>query len=58
MNFELPDDVREEYGVELSLETKRKVLGENAAGLYGMDIASRREALSQDPIGRQLAGMT
>ena len=58
MNFQLPDDIREEYGVELSLETKRKVLGENAARLYGIDIAIRREPLSQDPIGRQLAGAT
>ena len=58
MNFELPNDIREEYGVELSLEIKRKVLGENAARLYGIDIAARREELRQDPIGRQLAKMS
>ena len=55
MNFELPDDIRDEYGVELSLETKRKVLGENAARLYEIDISARREELRQDPIGRQRA---
>ncbi len=55
INFELPVDVQEEYGVELSMETKRKVLGENAARLYGIDITARQEQLRQDSIGRQLA---
>ena len=55
MRFELPEDIKQEYGVDLSLETKRKVLGENAARLYGIDIAAWREKLSQDAIGRKLA---
>ena len=37
MALELPDDIKEEYGVDLTAEAKRKVLGENAAGLYGID---------------------
>ena len=55
IEFELPEDIRDEYGVELTLETKRKVLGENAARLYGIDIPARRQRLAEDPIGLQLA---
>ncbi|MDT7948562.1 MAG: amidohydrolase family protein, partial [Thermoflexus sp.] len=53
--FELPPDIKEEYGVDLTLETKRKILGENAARLYGIDIAAQREKLQRDPIGQRLA---
>ena len=57
MNFELPDEIKEEYGgVDLTLDVKRNVLGENAARLYGIDIAQRREQLSRDALGVQLNG--
>lgn len=55
MAFELPDDVKQEYGVDLTLETKRKILGENAARLYGIDIGTQQAKLRQDRIGMQLA---
>ena len=55
MAFDLPDDVKEEYKVELTPAVKRKILGENAARLYGIDIAARKAALSKDEIGVQLA---
>jgi predicted TIM-barrel fold metal-dependent hydrolase len=55
MSLELPDDIKQEYGVDLTPQAKRKVLGENAARLYGIDIAVRREKLSQDPIGLKMA---
>src|SRR5262249_20924179 len=55
MAFELPDDIRQEYGVKLSLDTKRKILGENAARVYGMDPAVHREKLHRDAIGVHLA---
>jgi len=58
MAFELPDDIRQAYGVELSLENKRKILGENAACLYGIDPAAHREKLNRDAIGLQLAAAT
>ena len=38
MAFELPDDVRRETGVNLSLQAKKKILGLNAAKLYNIDI--------------------
>src|SRR4030095_4358324 len=58
MAFELPDDIRQEYGVDLTLETKRKILGENAARLYGIDPAAHREKLRRDAIGVHLATAT
>src|SRR6266699_2477435 len=58
MAFELPDDISKEYGVDLSLEIKRKILGENAARLYGIDIATQQAKLSRDGIGVKLASAT
>ena len=55
MALELPDDIKEEYGVDITPEAKRKVLGENAARLYGIDLSAHREKLSQDEIGLKLA---
>ena len=55
MAFELPEDIKQEYGVDLTLETKRKILGENAARLYGIDIEAYRQKQRRDPIGLQLA---
>jgi uncharacterized protein len=55
MAFELPDEIKKEYGVDLTLEIKRKILGENAARLYGIDIAAQKAKLSQDGIGVRLA---
>ena len=54
MAYQLPEDIQQEYGVDLTLETKRKILGENAARLYGIDIESRRRNLEEDLIGHQL----
>ena len=55
MAFELPDDIKEEYKVDLTPAIKRKILGENVARLYGPDIDKRKQALSQDEIGTRLA---
>lgn len=53
--FELPEDIGQEYGVQLDLEAKKKILGENAAHLYGIDLEDRKAKLAQDPIGQRLA---
>jgi uncharacterized protein len=41
MEFELPEDVATETGTALTLDVKRKIMGENAARLYNIDIAER-----------------
>jgi len=43
--LELPQDVASEIGQQLTLDTKRKILGENAARLYNIDIAERSKKL-------------
>jgi predicted TIM-barrel fold metal-dependent hydrolase len=48
--FELPDDIKAEFGVDLTPENKAKILGGNAAALYGIDIESHKAKLAQDEI--------
>ena len=55
MAFQLPDEIREEFGVELTPAIKRKIMGENAARLYGIDVATRQAQLANDAIGARLA---
>jgi len=50
IKFELPKDLESEYGVDLSLEVKKKILGENAARLWGIDVESVRRAQERDDI--------
>ena len=38
MAFEFPEDIKEQRGVDLSLEGKKKILGLNAANLYGLQV--------------------
>jgi len=45
MNFELPADVTAETGQTLTLEVRRKIMGENAARLYNIDIVERCKKL-------------
>jgi hypothetical protein len=42
MAFEFPDEVVQETGKQLTMEIKRKILGENAARIYGVDIAAQQ----------------
>jgi predicted TIM-barrel fold metal-dependent hydrolase len=48
MAFELPDDVRKETNVKFDLETKKKILGLNAARLYDVDIARQKQILATE----------
>ena len=48
MAYQLPEDLKQEYHVDLTPEIKRKVLGENAARLYGIEIAAQTAKLSRD----------
>jgi predicted TIM-barrel fold metal-dependent hydrolase len=51
MALELPAEIAEEIGQQLTLETKRKILGENAARLYSIDIEEKKRTLGlTDPI--------
>jgi predicted TIM-barrel fold metal-dependent hydrolase len=41
MAFELPDDLKQEYHVDLTFEIKRKILGENIASPASMGSTSQ-----------------
>ena len=41
--------------MDLTPEIRRKIMGENAARLYGMDIEAQRSRLAGDEIGASLA---
>jgi len=38
MAYQFPDDLAQEAGTQLTLDVKRKILGLNAARLYGLDV--------------------
>jgi hypothetical protein len=48
MAFEIPDDLEKETGKSLTLEGKRKILGGNAARLYGIDIDAQKAKLRRE----------
>ncbi|WP_298819465.1 amidohydrolase family protein [Chloroflexus sp.] len=50
MAFELPEDLEQEFGVKLTLENKEKILGLNAARLYGIDVEAKKEQLRAMPV--------
>ena len=51
MAFELPEDLKKETGVDLTPVAKRKILGENAARLYNLDIEAHKRKLAGDLVG-------
>jgi uncharacterized protein len=57
MAFELPDEVSKETGVQLSAGAKKKILGLNAARLYGIDIEAQKAALAGGKKAARAAAM-
>jgi predicted TIM-barrel fold metal-dependent hydrolase len=51
MALELPEDLKKETGVDLTPVAKRKILGENAARLYGLDIEAHKRKLAGGLVG-------
>ena len=56
MAFELPENVRKETGVNLTLEAKKKILGLNAARLYGIDVEAQKAKLAASVERVEFAG--
>jgi predicted TIM-barrel fold metal-dependent hydrolase len=46
IDFELPEDLAAETG-QITLEMKKKILGENAARLYNIEIPGRSKSAGQ-----------
>ncbi|WP_435362960.1 amidohydrolase family protein [Haloarchaeobius sp. DYHT-AS-18] len=53
LDAELTPDQRDEYGVELTTDVMKKVMGENVAELYDIDIEAKKEALRTDELSQQ-----
>ena len=50
LESELTPAQEAEYGVDFGLETKKKILGENAAELYDIDIEEQKRKLQNDDV--------
>jgi predicted TIM-barrel fold metal-dependent hydrolase len=51
MELEIPDDMRSGYGYpQLTLDDKRKILGENFAKVMGIDIEAKKRELAAHPV--------
>lgn len=44
-NFQIPEDIRQDRGIDLSPQAKAKILGLNAARLYGIDVEAQKKKL-------------
>ena len=53
MAMELPDDLQEEYKVDLTPEIKHKIVGGNIARLYGIDIESTLKQIENDEFAQR-----
>jgi hypothetical protein len=53
MAFELPEDIKQEYGVDLTAEIKQKIVGGNITKLYGIDTEAKRAKLENDEIAQR-----
>ncbi len=53
MAFELPEDLKAEFGVDLTMEAKRKIMGLNAARLYGINPQEQTAKTRSDAFTQQ-----
>src|SRR5699024_566536 len=58
IEFELPEDIKEETGADINLSIKKKILGENIARLYDIDIDKQKEKLKNDEIAKKIGSAT
>jgi len=53
MAFELPADIKQEYGVDLTPEIKAKIVGGNITKLYGIDTDAKRTKIENDELAQR-----
>lgn len=53
MNAEMTQAQRDEFGVELTTEVKKKLMGENAARLYDIDVEEKKRQFRDDAISAE-----
>jgi hypothetical protein len=55
MAMELPEDLKQEYGVDLTPETKQKIVGGTIARLYNIDVESKLRVIKDDELSQRRA---
>ena len=53
MEYQIPDDIAEEFGVQLTPEIKQKILSTNVARLYEIDIEAKKKAIENDEFSQR-----
>jgi uncharacterized protein len=53
LDFELPEDLKQQYGVDLTPEIKQQIVGGNIARLYGIDVPAKLEAIKDDEFAQR-----
>jgi hypothetical protein len=53
MAFQMPQDLKDEYHVDLSTEVKAKILGLNAARLYDLDVPGHQQKIRGDTFAQR-----
>jgi hypothetical protein len=55
MAYEMPEDLKAEFNVDLTLEVKEKILGLNAARLYNLDVPAHTDKIKGDTFAQRRA---
>jgi hypothetical protein len=53
MEYQIPDDIAEEFGVQLTPEIKAKIIGGNVARLYGIDTEAKLKKIENDEFSQR-----
>jgi hypothetical protein len=53
MEYQIPDDIAEEFGVQLTPAIKEKIIGGNVARLYGIDTAAKLKTIENDEFSQR-----
>ena len=51
--FELPEDLKQEYGVDLTPEIKQQIIGGNLARLLEIDVPAKLEKIKDDELSQR-----
>jgi HD superfamily phosphodiesterase len=53
MEYQIPDDIAEEFGVQLTPAIKEKIIGTNIARLYGIDVDAKLKKIENDEFSQR-----
>jgi predicted TIM-barrel fold metal-dependent hydrolase len=53
MEYQIPEDIADEFGVQLTPAIKEKIIGTNIARLYGIDVEAKKAAIANDEFSQK-----